>query len=252
MEKLIGHPGIILVIGGASEIGGAICKLYHSLGATLVIADQDMKAAHAVARACEGEAPKPELIELNMASAAHIRNLPGIIKRRFGYLDHVVNLQGEPQPQEHRWPSDVEEETVRLSIERNLTSNILLANQLYSLLCAGAGTNRSMTFLASLHGLRALNPGAYSATRAGLHGYLIASTRAFGSHGIRVNSLMPGVLNVRLPTPLVRSMSALGRCTKLDEVARAMLCVSHILTSMTGQMLIVDAGQTVTMPFEMY
>ena len=71
-----------------------------------------------------------------------------------------------------------------------------------------------------------------------------------GVRGIRINTVLPGTVvtgSNSQPKDIeaLRRQSALGRLATADDIAHAVHALSHIMTAVTGQSLVVDCGQTV-------
>ena len=85
-------------------------------------------------------------------------------------------------------------------------------------------------------------------------GFARAMATELGARGIRINVVAPGTV-VTGPTgsqpkdfERLRRGSALGRLAVPDDIAAAVIAVSHDLRAMTGQLLVIDCGQTVATP----
>jgi 3-oxoacyl-[acyl-carrier protein] reductase len=92
---------------------------------------------------------------------------------------------------------------------------------------------------------------AYSAAKAGLIGLTRSLAREFGSRGVRINAVAPGVTITEMTTGLVDSEEgrrrlrdmALGRFGRADEVAQAVIfLLSDQASLFVGQTLNPNAG----------
>ncbi len=92
---------------------------------------------------------------------------------------------------------------------------------------------------------------AYSAAKAGLIGLTRSLAREFGTKGVRINAVAPGVTITEMTTDLVESEAgkarlrdmALGRFGRADEVAEAVIfLLSDRASLFTGQTLNPNAG----------
>jgi 3-oxoacyl-[acyl-carrier protein] reductase len=92
---------------------------------------------------------------------------------------------------------------------------------------------------------------AYSAAKAGLIGLTRSLAREFGTKGVRINAVAPGVTLTEMTTELVDSEAgkarlrdmALGRFGRADEVAEAVIfLLSDRASLFTGQTLNPNAG----------
>ncbi|MEB8336163.1 SDR family NAD(P)-dependent oxidoreductase [Streptomyces endophyticus] len=123
-----------------------------------------------------------------------------------------------------------------------------------------SGTQGTMVFIASVHGLTAsVRHGAYGAAKAGLISWVRTLGDELGGHGIRVNAIAPGaILTPRLmaanPGETRRNTTSdlipLGRMGLPMDIASAALFLSCGLSGyVTGQTVVVDGGVTIKDPF---
>ena len=116
------------------------------------------------------------------------------------------------------------------------------------------GTGR-MIFTSSITGPRVTSPGHghYSATKAGINGFIRAAALEFAGYGITVNGVEPGnvltesVLQQRTPEYMASMIASipLGRLAAPRDVANAFLFLaSDEAAYITGTTIVVDGGQT--------
>jgi acetoacetyl-CoA reductase/3-oxoacyl-[acyl-carrier protein] reductase len=107
--------------------------------------------------------------------------------------------------------------------------------------------------IASINGLRGrFGQAGYSASKAGLIGLTRTAARELGPSGITVNAVAPGMVETPMTAGLadeVRARSlaetATGRLGRPGDVASAVLyLLSEEAAHVTGQVLVVDGGQT--------
>jgi 3-oxoacyl-[acyl-carrier protein] reductase len=117
-----------------------------------------------------------------------------------------------------------------------------------------AGSGR-MIFTSSITGPRVTSPGHghYSASKAGINGFIKAAALEFAGFGITVNGVEPGnilteaVTAARSPAFLkaMQDMVPLGRLGTPRDVANAVLFLaSEEASYITGTTILVDGGQT--------
>jgi 3-oxoacyl-[acyl-carrier protein] reductase len=112
-----------------------------------------------------------------------------------------------------------------------------------------------MVFMSSITGPRVTAPGHghYSASKAGINGFIKAAAIEFASYGITVNGVEPGNIMTEgmkqhRSAEFIRSMEEtvpLGRLGTPKDVANAVLFLASDEASyITGTTIIVDGGQT--------
>ena len=112
-----------------------------------------------------------------------------------------------------------------------------------------------MIFTSSITGPRVTSPGHghYSATKAGINGFIRAAALEFAGYGITVNGVEPGnvltesVLQQRTPEFMASMVASipLGRLAAPRDVANAFLFLaSDEAAYITGTTIVVDGGQT--------
>jgi NAD(P)-dependent dehydrogenase (short-subunit alcohol dehydrogenase family) len=206
----------------------------------VVVAD-DARAAIAEAG---GEAPL--VFQGSVADAAHAQATVASVVKAWGGIDVLVNNAGITQvvPMALLEESDWDE-----VIDVNLKGAYLFARAaLRPMIRARKGHILSIGSFASERVIEA--PVHYAAAKAGLRGFTEALAREVGRHGIQVNLLSPGLLDVGLGRMLLPhriteyvDQAALGRLGTAAEVA---LFATHLVSDdnafMTGAKVVLDGG----------
>lgn len=244
------EKGVVLVTGAAGAIGSATVRAFLDAGFSVAGLDRDPSVEEVAEGAYAGF--RVELSDEAAVAAAVAE------AGRGGRLLHVVGIAGGALPAEPRTQDDPVElapDVFRASLEANLTTQFLVLRAALPLLREGGGRDRTVTLTSSFNALTGCGMPAYSAAKAGLIGMMHALAAPLGAEGIRLNVVAPGTV----PTPRTQRIwgevpghferlegsTALGRLTTPDEVARSFLAVATLLTAVAGQVLVVDAGQTV-------
>lgn len=84
----------ILVTGGASGLGAALCHVLAGCGANVVIADLNIDKAQTVASLLEGTPGKTHALALNVGDPESAERAVAEVVERFGSLDILVNNAG--------------------------------------------------------------------------------------------------------------------------------------------------------------
>lgn len=173
-------------------------------------------------------------------------------------LDHVVGiaggaLPGEPETQHD--PAQLDPALFRRSLDANLTTQFTMLRATLAALRRGPERDRTVAFTSSFNALSAQGMPAYSAAKAGLIGLMHALVDPLGRDGIRVNVVAPGTVRTPRTERLwggveghferLEHGTATGRLGVPEDVGRTHLALATLLTHVTGQVLVVDGGQSV-------
>jgi 3-oxoacyl-[acyl-carrier protein] reductase len=236
-----------LVIGAARGIGEGIARRFVAEGAAVVIADTAVEAGEAAAASL---GPAARFVETDVSDAGDVERAVAQAIETFGRLDILVQNAGI-YPWSLISAITVEEWDRVLAV--NLRGTFLAARA--ALPAMRARSYGRMVFTSSITGPRVTMPGHghYSASKAGINGFIKAAALEFSPYGITVNGVEPGnilteaILEHRTPA-YIRSMEEavpLGRLGTPDDVATAVLFLaSEEAGYITGTTIIVDGGQT--------
>ena len=237
---------VALVIGAAQGIGAGIAERFAEEGAKVMIADADSKTGAATAaRLGHAAFVACDISEKADADRAVVETL-----RLFGGLDIIVQNAGI-----YPWTLieniDVEEWDRVMAV--NLRGAFLAARAaLPPMKAKGQGR---MIFTSSITGPKVTSPGHghYSASKAGINGFIKAAALEFAEYGITVNGVEPGnVLTEGVKAlrtaEFIRAMEQavpLGRLGTPRDVANAVLFLASDEASyITGTTIVMDGGQT--------
>lgn len=234
-----------LVTGAAKGLGAAIAGALARQGARVFLADLDLAAAEATARALRDGGADASALALDVADEAAWHRAVASIDSQAGALHVLVNnagiisrhnIQGMPTAV---W---------RRVLDINLTG-AFLGMRLTAPLIARSGGG-AMVNISSVAGLAAHPDPAYVASKWGLRGLTKTAAVEFAASGIRVNSVHPAMIMTELqhsapPGYAEASNQAipLGRAAEAEEVAAAVLFLACDESSfVTGTELVVDGG----------
>jgi len=238
---------VAVVIGGGSGIGEAVAAGAAASGAHVVVLDANADAAARVAGSIGGGATAGTL-DIRNGPAVHAA-LDGIARDR-GRLDVVVCTPGiNVRKPILKYDADDFDRVVDLNLKGSF--NVLQA--------AGrtmtAQRSGSIVLFASIRAL-VVEPGqsVYAATKAGIVQLVRTAAVEFGTFGVRVNAVGPGVVETPLTEPIkanadwyaaYASKSALGRWARADEmVGPTLFLASDAASFVTGTLLLADGGWT--------
>lgn len=235
---------VVLISGGARNIGAASARLLVAEGAKVVVADLLDDEGSALADEL-GEAAR--YVHLDVTSAEDWANAVTTTVAEFGKLNVLFNnagiFNGAPI---QRFKREQWEQMLAV----NLTGPFLgIRAATDPMIAAGGG---SIINTSSIEGLRG-TPWAhgYVASKWGLTGLTKSVALELAPHGIRVNSVHPG----RISTPATDQMPddlipiPLGRPGQPEEVAAFVLFLASDESSFaTGAEFVVDGGTVCQIP----
>lgn len=236
-----------LVIGAARGIGEGIAEKFIEEGAATMIADIDSIQGEATARRL---GPRASFLTADVSSEEDAERAVGETVARFGGLDILVQNAGI-----YPWRLIIDTEPSEWDkvLAVNLRGTFLAAKAAFPVMKT-KGKGR-MIFTSSITGPRVTSPGHghYSASKAGINGFIKAAALEFSNYGITVNGVEPGnVLTEGMKahrTPaFIKSMEdaiPLGRLGTPRDIANAVLFLASDEASyITGTTIVVDGGQT--------
>lgn len=183
-ESLDGR--VILVTGGGSGLGAALCEQLAAEGARVAVSDIDEQRANAVAgKLKEGGADVMACI-MDVGVAADVAECMDAVVRHFGKLDAIVNSAGiDVTASIDQLDADVWERVLRT----NLTGPFLMAKLGKNRLSPGG----HIVNVASTAARRAWpNASAYHASKWGLMGLSHALHAELRGMGIKVSAVIAG------------------------------------------------------------
>ncbi|ANN76636.1 SDR family oxidoreductase [Bordetella flabilis] len=175
---------IVLVTGGGSGLGKAICELLAGDGARVVVADRNPQAAQDVAKALPAE--RGYAVTLDVGDEAQVRDALRQAVERHGRLDAIVNNAGVDVTAPLQELSAMDWDRV---VRTNLTGPFLMSKHALEYL----GKGGHIVNIASTAARRAWpNASVYHATKWGLLGLSHALHAELRPAGIKVSAVLAG------------------------------------------------------------
>jgi 3-oxoacyl-[acyl-carrier protein] reductase len=236
---------VALIIGAARGIGAGIAERFREEGARIVIGDSEAAAGKATAARLDGR-----FVATDISKKVDAERAVAAALEAYGDLHIVVQNAGI-----YPWSliENTEPEEWDAVIGVNLRGTYLIARA--ALPHMKARQYGRMVFTSSITGPRVTSPGHghYSASKAGINGFIKAAALEFSPYGITVNGVEPGNIltegvQQHRSAAFIKTMEEaipLGRLGTPRDVAQATLFLaSDEAAYITGTTIVVDGGQT--------
>lgn len=243
---------VALVSGAAGGMGAATARLFAAEGAKAVVVadilDQEGKAVVAEIGKAGGQA---SYIHLDVTDEAQWKAAVEGTVAVHGRLDVLVNNAGISGSAE----TDLYD-TAAWNRLMGINATGVFLGMKYATLAmkqSGGGSIVNLSSISGIVGQGYLHVG-YNASKGAVRLITKAGAAQHGKHGIRVNSVHPGLMppmrtSGSTADPAMRAKTLkgvpMGRAGEVDEVARAILFLASDESSyVTGAELVVDGGWT--------
>ena len=239
----------IIVTGGASGIGRAVCAIAAREGADIVVADINPEMAEETVALVREKNREAIVVEMDTSKRLDAERMVNETVAAFGTIDGIVCGAIKLVPGKLE---ELPEEDWDMVMDIGLKGYFLCAQAAGRIMLEkGSG---SIVFLSSVGGVQAYNgAGAYSISKAGaiMLGKLFGVE--WGGRGVRANTVCPG----QVRTPMTEAMFAdptiaagraavvpMGRVGKPEEIAEAcVFLLSDRASYVNADAMQVDGGQ---------
>lgn len=245
MARLDGK--VVLITGGARGQGAAEARMCREAGAEVVLTDVLVEEGEAVAAEIGGL-----FIEHDVTSPEAWASVVETTLERHGRIDGLVNNAGvflirgllDTSLEDYRRLTEINQTGVFLGLK---AVGAVMAEQ-------GSGSIVNISSIAGLGGAGG-NAFAYATAKWAVRGMTKAAGIELGRHGVRVNSVHPGIIETPMMEEFVvlgdswheqlRSRIPLGRTAAAEEVADVVLfLLSEEARYCAGQEFVVDGAMT--------
>ena len=181
---------VVVVTGGASNIGRAVVHGFAEEGSRIVIADVDIPQAERVAQEAQDlGAAGVEVVDCDVTDLARVKAMFSATLKTFGALDILVNNVGWDRLM---FFTDTTPELWQQIIQVNFVGVLNCTHTaLATMVEQGYGSIVSLSSDASRQG--EAREAVYGAMKAGVSNFMKTVARENGRFGIRCNVVCPGV-----------------------------------------------------------
>ncbi len=246
---------VAIVTGAGSGIGQAGAAIMAREGAHVVVVDRSLAAGATAVEAIAEKGGSAEALAIDVTDDAALSDGIAEILYRHGRIDILHNHAGA------QVAGDLEEVEVA-GFDRSWNLNVrahFMAARLVMPSMRAAGRGVIVNTSSSSGVLYDREMIAYTTTKHAVIAMTKQMAGDYARHGIRVNALCPGWVDTPFNEPFIAQMGGrnaiesyirekvpLGRWASVEEIAESILfLVSDRSSYMTGQILVVDGGETV-------
>ena len=248
MSRLDGK--VVVLTGASSGLGEQFARALDASGASVVLAARRRDRLDELASTLE----RAHVVQCDVAVAGDRADLVAAAVDTFGRIDGLVNNAGITNVAPALRESDDE---FRRVLEVNLVAPFALSRDVVRVIREHGGG--SIVNIASINALVALptTPEAgYAASKAGLAGLTRELAAQWARYGVRVNAIGPGAFVSEMTgdhfvegpiAEMLKLRIPLGRAGAAGELDGLLtLLLSDESSYLTGQLIAVDGGHTIT------
>ena len=243
---------VVVVTGASRGIGRAMALRMAGAGARVVVSSRKLDACEEVVRTICDAGGKAAAVACNVTHIDQLEHLVATSHDVFGRIDCLV---GNAAVNPHYGPmTTISESAFEKIINCNVRANLWLARLvLPGMAERGEGT---IIYVSSIAGIKGTDDiGTYGISKAAVIAMARNLAITWGEHGIRINTIAPGLVRTDFARALwenperlakVEEHYPLRRIGEPDDIAgTSVFLASDAGRYITGQTIVVDGGGTV-------
>lgn len=241
---------VVIVTGAGDGIGLVIANKFAAEGAKIIVADINDLAGEKAAKDIIDSGGIAHSITTDVTNENQVKSLVEKVLRHFGRIDVLVNNAGISV---HGYLVEMEREDWDRQIEVQLTGPFLTTKHVGRQMIAQGKGGRIVNISSIASVMGRIKAGPHCASKGGLTMLTKVAAMEFAEHGINVNAVAPGLIDIPkhrdenfLSNAYKNSYMKevpLGRMGKPADIANMVLFLSSSEAEwITGQLFLVDGG----------
>ena len=243
---------VVVITGASRGIGRAMALRMAGAGARVVVSSRKFDACEEVVRTIREAGGEAAAVACNVS---HIDQLEHLVSTSIDVFDRIDCLVGNAAVNPHYGPmTTIGESAFEKIINCNVRANLWLARLvLPGMAERGDG---SIIYVSSIAGLKGTDDiGTYGISKAAVIAMARNLAVTWGEHGVRVNTIAPGLVRTDFARALWENPERLAkveehypmrRIGEPDDIAgAAVFLASDAGRYITGQTIVVDGGGTI-------
>ena len=239
-----------LITGGGSGIGAACAKLFAKTGAKVVIVGRNVRKLENIKKEIDRDGGICEMLSYDLSGEQACREVIEKCVEKMGGLHILVNNAGSSGTAwslEEEFDTELYERTMHIDLD----SIVYLIKYAYPELSKEHG---SIINISSIAAYRGTGHVAYTAAKGAIRSMNNVLARKFGTLGIRINTIYPGMIETDMTREAVQTdafrkrqieQTPAGRIGRPEDIANcALYLASEASGFVTGQDFIIDGGYT--------